>query len=324
MPNATDAPVSKDWTGDHAILLVHGVGNASPGDYDPLVRRVLELLGATAPRTTIYELYYDVYNDWIASKLDVREKLADLFEWLKWKGGDDDLADSVAEFAGDVLWPILSVAARELVRTAYLVQLEQIVRDGIRADLDGPEQHLTIICHSLGCFHTYEVLHAIATSPEHGLTPGSDGVRFDNVIFMASPVNLIRTASLELMEHIGPVIPNPERLATVDAEGLFVPGASGARGRWISSVRNWISIAGNMDPVGGHFFGRKAPWAYMEMSDQRSIVDAQQIVSKQDLIAALLQSLRHDGPPRIPLENPHSWDAYVARHANDLAQWITA
>ena len=38
-------PMRQQWPSDHAILLVHGVGNARPGDYAALVQEVTTLLG---------------------------------------------------------------------------------------------------------------------------------------------------------------------------------------------------------------------------------------------------------------------------------------
>jgi hypothetical protein len=317
-----EGPISKDWTGDHAVLLVHGIGNATPGSYDWLVKDLEHTLGAQAEHTTIYELYYDEYNDWMADKTQLHDEIGKLVEWMKWKGGDDDVAGSAAEFGGDIIWPILSVAGREMVRTAYLAQLKQIVQDGIREGLDGPEQRLSIICHSLGCFHTYEVLHTIANEPQHGLTPASDGVRFANVIMMASPVQLIRSAALDLNRHIGGAVPKSDQLATTDREGLSIPGEVGYRGRWVTSTDNFVSIAGNMDPVGGHILGKKMSWGYMDMSGQKSYIDSQKILPKTDFMATLKGSLRTGAPPDIKPSDPHSWGDYMTRHASDLIQWL--
>lgn len=316
-----DGPISKQWTGDHAILLVHGIGNATPGSYDWLVQDLTTILGDNAAHCTIYELYYDVYNDWLASKTQLQQQIAALVSWLKLKWGGDDVASTAAEYGGDILWPVLSVAGREIVRTAFLAQLKQIVQDGIRKGLDGPEQKLTIIAHSLGCFHTYEALHAMANDPTQGLTPATDGVRFSNVIMMASPVQLIRSVALDLNHTVAGIIPKCDTLATTNPKGLSIPGENGYRG-WVPVTDNFVSIAGDMDPVGGHLFGKKMAWGYMTMTGQQSFIDKEQIANKAELITSLQGSLRSGAPPDIKINDPHSWGAYVDRHAKDLVRWV--
>jgi hypothetical protein len=315
-------PISKDWTGDHAVLLVHGIGNATPGSYDWLVQDLEKILKKNAEKPTIYELYYDEYNDWLADKTQLSNQIGTLVQWIKWKAGDDDIAGTAAEYGGDIIWPVLSVAGREMVRTAFMAQLKQIVQDGIRAGLDGPEQKISIICHSLGCFHTYEVLHTIASDPQHGLTPATDGVRFANIIMMASPVQVIRSAALDVTHHMAGIIPNSNALAITDRQGLSIPGQTGYRGKWVTSTDNFVAIAGNMDPVGGHLLGKKMPWGYMNLPGQKSIIDSQQILPKTDFVATLKSSLQSGAPPNIKPNDPHSWGAYVDRHAADLVQWL--
>jgi hypothetical protein len=46
-----------------AILLVHGVGDARPGDDASLVAALETALGADAANFAVYELYYDFIND---------------------------------------------------------------------------------------------------------------------------------------------------------------------------------------------------------------------------------------------------------------------
>ena len=41
------------------------------------------------------------------------------------------------------------------------------------------------------------------------------------------------------------------------------------------------------------------------------------------LTAVLQQALLERAPPRITPQNPHAWDAYVQRHAEDLRRWLT-
>ena len=49
---------------DSAVLLVHGVGNARPGDY-LRSRGDQDRVGST---TAVYSLFYDVFNDWFLEK----------------------------------------------------------------------------------------------------------------------------------------------------------------------------------------------------------------------------------------------------------------
>jgi hypothetical protein len=88
-----------------------------------------------------------------------------------------------------------------------------------------------------------------------------------------------------------------------------------------------VSITGDLDPVGGHFFRAKAEWAYMSVPGQLSLVDDQSalnIRTRDELIAALVAALRDRAPPDIGLQNPHSWLGYIDRHREDLRGWIQA
>jgi hypothetical protein len=310
-----------DWPADRAVLLVHGVGNARPGDYDNLVAAVKAALGADANRFAIYALYYDMFNDWFTEKTALADKIGGALGFLKGKLDGSALADTMAEFAGDVLWPVFSMSARTVIREAYLAQLKQIVQDGIKAGHRAKAQKLSIICHSLGCFHTYEALHTAARFPTHGLQPMTDGVRFQNVVYMASPVQLIRSVAFGLPGLV------PKRwLATLDDGGLAQPNETGM-GRTVKSVKKWVSIAGELDPVGGHFQRRKAGWAYMTVDGQDSIIDSQSwldLGDDTDLVAALKNAVRERAAPQIGINNPHSWEAYVNRHASYLHDWMVA
>ena len=189
------APQTQRWPEDRAILFVHGVGNASNGDYAPLVAQVEELLGDQAKQFALYFLYYDQVNDWFANKEQAGLEFQRLVGAIRSKSDvtNVSLGNAIAEFAGDVLWPVLLADARTAVRETYLNQLRQIIRDGERAGISVPFQHLSIIAHSMGCFHTYEALCEAAADEGQGLSPARWGVQFDNVIYMASPVQLIRT-----------------------------------------------------------------------------------------------------------------------------------
>lgn len=327
-------PQTQRWPADRAILFVHGVGNAAVGDYAPLVERVQALLGDAAGRFAFYFLYYDQLNDWFATKLQA----ATLFEKLVGavraelhasNGGSSPsagLGNTIAEFAGDVLWPVLLADARTTVRTAYLNQLRQIVRDGDAAGIPARRQHISIICHSMGCFHTYEALAESAADPGQGLAPATWGVRFDNVVYMASPVQLIRSVA----QKIEGVVQQADRLHCVAGKTLAFPGESNVSGNLIKSARRTVSITGNLDPVGGHVMRAKLPWAYMDFPGETTFepyIDPQQLAtvdgSEDVSLAGLLQSsLRERSAPDIAPVNPHDWGTYITKHAEQLRGWL--
>lgn len=316
-----DAPPPQDWPGRHALLMVHGVGNATPGDYAPLVASVRRLLGPDADGYAFYELYYDAYNDWMNDKIPLAQGIAALKSALRLDFGGDDLADAAAELAGDVVWPILHLAPRTMIREAYLTQLKRIVRDGIRAGVGAWNQRISIICHSLGCFHTYEALHAAANEPAHTLRPLSNGVAFANAIFMASPVQLIRSVA----SRIQALVPQPDKLATLRGASLEQPGQPLLSGGIKRSAERWVSISGELDPVSGYLFRQRLDRAWMTMDGQETIVDDQSFLnvgSATELAERLRGAIRGDGPPNVTLENPHSWQGYVDRHAGELRQWL--
>ncbi|MCB9466268.1 MAG: hypothetical protein H6682_21420 [Candidatus Eisenbacteria bacterium] len=315
------APQSQEWRSDRALLLVHGVGNAAPGDYRILHERIREILGDSAKDFAIYQLYYDSINDWFTEKTELRERIDSMLGIVSEGVPRGTIGDLLSEFIGDVLWPVLSQAARTAVREAYLAQLKQIVLDGIASGHRPKRQKLSIVCHSLGCFHTYEALHAAASDPSHGLQPATHGVRFKNVVYMASPVQLIRSVA----SRISGLVPS-HRMATLDPEGLRLPGED-ALGMRIESVDNWISITGSLDPIGGFFLRRKAQWAYMAVTGQLSIVDPQDglVHDDEELRVVFAKSLENqERPPEVEDKNPHSWVGYVVRHAPSLKAWMTA
>ncbi len=261
-------------------------------------------------------------NDWFASKNNLGSLLQQAITSLSGKIDDPELGETMADVLGDVLWPVLVADARAAVREAFLAQLKQIVMDGVAAGVPARDQRLSIICHSLGCFHTYEVLHHAAASSSHLLQPATHGVRFRNVIFMASPVQLIRTVA----DAMGSAVPNRRWLYTAQGETLSIPEQQKTLGGSVKSVDNWVSITGELDPVGGWFFRQRADWACMQVPGEAPcVVDDQRalnIGSKAELRAAMLQCMRDRQPPFIALNNPHSWDAYVDRHATLLRQWV--
>jgi hypothetical protein len=314
---------SMQWPGKRAILLVHGIGNAAPGDYASLITDVRTALGAEADNTAIYQLFYDQVNDWFAAKTQLGSLLDQAVGRLAAQIADVDIGQVIAESIGDILWPVLVADARTAVREAYLAQLKQVVRDGVAAGVPQRRQHLTIICHSLGCFHTYEALHHMALFPSHAMQPGTHEVQFANVIFMASPVQLIRTVA----NALGSLVPNKRWLYSIQGDSLTIPAEVRSPTLSIPSVKRWVSITGDLDPVGGFFFRQKAPWAYMDLgSTQVSRVNDQQalgIASKADLVQRLRAARRDRLPPLITAQSPHDWGAYVQRNGAELLQWIT-
>jgi len=316
-------PQSLDWPGDTAVLLVHGVGNAKAGDYNDLLAQVRAIVDPAGDRVAIYQLYYDAYNDWLVDKT----RAANLINAAKARiggiVGDADIAPTVAETVGDVIWPALSRDARQIIKSVYLTQLRMIIDDGERAGHRPQYQRLHIICHSLGCFHTYEALQTAARIPERMLGPASQGIRFGSVIFMASPVQLIRTVGMAL----GAAIPHPREMATLDPAGLAIPAETLQWGGTVTSADRVISITGALDPVGGYVFRRRLGDAYMDLPGQQSIVDPQtalNIDTKEEWVQAIQSILDGRGISTVAVNNPHSWDGYVARHAADIRRWIVA
>jgi hypothetical protein len=93
----------------------------------------------------------------------------------------------------------------------------------------------------------------------------------------------------------------------------------------VQSADRIISVTGALDPVGGHFFRRKAGDAYMDLPGQESHVDPQtalNINTKAEWIAAIQSVVDGRGVPAVAVNNPHAWEGYVARHAQDLRQWL--
>lgn len=320
MPNAVQ---SQCWKDNRALLLVHGIGNARQGDYQDLVAAVQAALGSEADGVAIYQLFYDQVNDWFAAKNNLGALFAQALDVVADKIEDNELGPVLADVLGDVLWPVLVADARAAVRTLYLQQLRQMVQDGVAAGVPAAHQRLSVICHSLGCFHTYETLHRAAVTPADMLQPASHGVRFENVIFMASPVQLIRTVATEL----GPLVPNSKTLYTGQGESLSIPFQRKTLGGEVPSVKRWVSITGALDPVGGHFYRKKASWAYMDVpGTTESLIDPQSplnITSKTQLSDTLRASLRDREAPVIRPENPHCWTSYVNRNATKLRGWLT-
>lgn len=324
---ATMPPQSQRWPGDRAVLFVHGIGDAKPGDYAPLLQQVQTILGTAGTEIAYYFLYYDQINQWFANKVQASKEFSQLVGAIRSRIGGPTpdamtLGNTIADFAGDVIWPVLIPDARLSVRAALLQQLGQILEDGKTAGVDVRKQHVSIICHSMGCFHVYEALQAAVKDPRFGLAPATFGYSLDNVIFMASPVMLIRSVG----QAIRNAIPQPDTLATL-ASDLTNPSEPGDENQPVPIAKRIVSITGNLDPVGGYLIREQLPWAYMNLPGQISFVDKEEFVavdgSDNLQLASILQDAIKDGAaPKITAANPHDWSAYIQRHDKDLESWL--
>ena len=310
-------PQSIRWPGTRAVLLVHGIGNASVGQAGAFPLDALKrVLGDAEPDVAIYAINYDFINDWVATKINFGAAITALKTAVALKLGDAAADAEIADGIGDVLWPVLNPDLRLAVRVAIIAQLDQIQLDRAESALDRGDDPLdyqvSIVAHSLGCFHTYEVLTAIAAEPAHQLRPASDLVTFDSVMLMASPVQLIRTVA----GSIGAIVPDLATLATL-AQPLAIPSET-RRGKKVFCTNDFISITGTHDPVGGHLLGAKLDWAYMDIPGQVSIVVPQQalhIDSRDGTALALTRAVAAGG---AQVTNPHSWTGYIDSQARQI------
>ena len=311
-------PQSINWPSDRAILLVHGIGDASTGADGAFPLDALrDSLGARADETAIYTLNYDFINDWAAAKVDFAAAITLMKKTVCEKLGSDDAANTLADYIGDVLWPVMSASIRFAVRDALVAQLAQISIDRTEAalarDHDPLDYGISIVAHSLGCYHTYEGLWAIATEPRYQLMPRSDRFTFNSVVLMASPVQLIRSVA----GAIRMLVPDLETVAALSHE-LAIPAETRA-GKVTPCTSHFISVCGTKDPVGGHLLGKRLPWAFMDIPGQELVVDPQQILnfaSREELAAALRAA--REGGPGVQVNDPHSWTTYIASHAELL------
>lgn len=316
----TFTPQSMQWPADRAVLLVHGIGRASlAGDAAFPLEAFRTALGQEADRVAIYTLNYDFINDWLVTKTALGAEIRRLKRVLSVREGGDDQADVIADYAGDVLWPVLSADLRLAVRSAYLAQLIQIQLDGAESAFsrgqDPLDNKLSIVAHSLGCFHTYEALWEAATEPTHRLRPASDLFRLASVWLMASPVQLIRSVA----EDIKAVIPSGEMLATLSMP-LGIPREM-RHSKPVTCTDAFISVTGTQDPVGGHLLGGLQKWAYMHLTGQRSIVVPQHLtnVTDRESLALALQAAA-SGETALQLNDPHSWSRYITSQTATLRE----
>ena len=317
-------PQTQKWPSNRAVLFVHGVGSSKQGDYDPLVDQLKTILDADAKKLAMYFLYYDQVNDWFAAKLQAGAVFTKLVETISAKHDSTSLGNAAADFAGDVIWPVLIPDSRLAVRAAVMQQLQQVVLDGIAAKVQPRDQHISIIAHSLGCFHIYEAMTYASANPAEGLGPASAGVVLDNLIFMASPVQLIRSTA----QALGGAVPQRSTIFSVAKPALEIPWEKGDDDQPVRCAKRTVSITGNLDPVGGFLMRAKQPWGYMDLPGQEAFIDQEKVAKVNgseeiSLTSLLIDALATQGPPRITPENPHDWSAYVARHAAELRQWLT-
>lgn len=320
------AVTSQRWPGNRAVLLCHGVGNYAAGDYEGVREALRQAVGpAQWDSIAVYEVYYDHVNDWFTQKNQVQQAAANALGFVKGLFDPDAVSQAAAEGAADVLWPVLSLPARDALRRTYIAQVIQMVLDGV--DPSGHavrDQKIVLIGHSLGCFHTYEALWSLANDPQYGLQPAfGDGPIFQSTLLIASPIQLMRSVA----GHLGGTIPERERLATTRAASLAVPFQS-VGGRRFPITRKLVSLTGTMDPVGGHLFGRKVGEAYMSLADPlfEPHVEAQHLVSRPadaDLMS-LFAELVGRSKPDLSIENPHSWERYVANNGDLIRQCVLA
>jgi hypothetical protein len=310
-------PQTMFWPGTRAILLVHGIGDASTGKDGAFPLDVVRrMLGDDEPTVAIYRVNYDFINDWLKTKVDFQAGITALKAELKLRLGNEGTDATIAEYAGDVLWPVLSAELRFAVRDALIAQLDQIQVDrgetALKRGDDPLDYQVSVVAHSLGCFHAYEVLTAVANEPSHALRPGSDLFTLDSVVLMASPVQLIRT----IADAIGPLIPDRESLATI-ARPLAIPAES-RRGKLVPFTQDFISITGSHDPVGGHLLGKKLDWAYMDIPGQHSTIVSQHVLNidtRERTALAMSKAFAAAGPK---VNDPHSWSAYIDGQAKLL------
>ncbi len=317
-------PQSVDWPADRAVLLVHGIGNASAGAVAFPSGELGEALGADAAKVAVYTLSYDFINDWVVRKQQVAAGIAAAGKVVSREFDNPELADTLAEYVGDILWPVLHQDTRLAIRDAYMAQLQQIVLDCGEAALarghDPLDYRVSIVAHSLGCYHTYEALHAAVREPEYRLQPGTDLTQLESVTLMASPVQLIRTVA----GAIRAFVPAPEQLATLDPAGLSLPAQPVGR-KNVPATRRFLSVTGNQDPVGGHLLGKKNGWAFMDIAGQETTIVPQSLVggnSAQALKAALQSGGGAGAAVGATVQDPHSWSAYMTREAALLSELL--
>jgi hypothetical protein len=240
MPSSFKPHSIPEWPGRRAVLLVHGIGDASTSGISAFPIDALKAaLGKSAGDLAIYTLNYDFIDDWAAAKTGLAAGIAVLKNAIAKKFGGSDLATTVAEYAGDVLWPVLSADIRLAVRDAFVAQAAQVMLDCGETALARGEDPLyyqvSIIAHSLGCFHAYETLSATVHTPEYHMRPRSDLTRLQTGILLASPVQLIRAVgdARDVVRAIGRSGRSQRRAANNVRPPILLRRRQSGSGGWI-------------------------------------------------------------------------------------------
>ena len=89
-------------------------------------------------------------------------------------------------------------------------------------------------------------------------------------------------------------------------------------GKVVACTKDFISITGTHDPVGGHLLGQKLTWAYMDIQGQVSIVVPQHLlnINSRDSTALALASAVAAGGAQ--LNDPHAWGGYIDSQAKQM------
>ncbi|MEP6763073.1 MAG: hypothetical protein ABJB66_02120 [Gemmatimonadaceae bacterium] len=316
-------PQSQRWPQTKALLFIHGVGNVAAGSYAEVAEQIQNALGEHTNDFALYFLYYDQIADWGAARTATALNHARVVNGISSKLPHSKLGNVVADFVGDVLRPTLSADARLNARTAVLHQLRQIRDDGVASGVPVTQQRISVIAHSVGCFHLYEALSHASLDPREKLGPSSAQFVLEQLIMMASPVQLVRTIG----KALGPSLANSSSIYAVSQPTLRIPAELGANNALVNCAKHVVSITGELDPIGGYFFRDTMTDAYMNLPDQSWFVDEQRVAgirASEDLsLADIFQNaLRDGGFPHISAENPHNWATYLQRHSADIRSWL--
>ena len=318
---AAFTPQTKVWPSDRALLLVHGVGDYGPGDYDRLKQALEAALGPAAyAQLAVYEMFWDPISDWFKEKLQAREVFTKLLARLKEFFDASHVGAWAAEGVGDVIWPVLHGDARDALRNAVVRQIQQMIKDR-PAGVARPDLRLSLMCHSLGCFHAYEALSAAATDEDLQLNTSTTGIQFDGVIMVASPVQMIRSVA----SAMGRTVPRPGGLFCLKNPALQAPGYTKRGGQFVPYARRVLSITGDLDPVGGYLWRKPLGWAYMKIPGTDRFVEPQQIAAlptEQDLATMIRAALAGNRRWTVEPNNPHDWVRYVEHNAGRIREWM--
>jgi hypothetical protein len=100
---------------------VHGIGDASTGEDRALpLELVRQMLGDEAPSVALFRMNYDVIDDWLATKSQFQTGITALKRVLALSLGAETIDATIAEYVGDVRWPIPSAELRFGVRDALV------------------------------------------------------------------------------------------------------------------------------------------------------------------------------------------------------------